>query len=285
MITRRHIRNPVMPIMLFVIILFTTPCFSIHSWRKEGFFTASFISAEKGTFAINNFLLANNSVITLAGKNKKYEFQCELRTDLSYSKFLDSIWFKNNDQMLLNLLLTETDKSKRTRWSANLTVRSQLTDTWTYRLNRNILTKTWRSGPMTPGTVNLSYGMNVKLSGSSSINAGLATIRLNSFNIDKNVTDSTDLRAGKVGVRSTYGCNLLFSINEKLFSFMSIENRSLLFIHSLSEKGITLDLHNRIWFRLYKNIRLKIDTGLQFDPATGKKVRMRHEWLIGWYLK
>jgi hypothetical protein len=284
-----HLRNLMLP--LFIVYAFiamgqdTSLTKSKNRFGQNGFYTLSFISSDtKKLNTLNQFFLSANCTFSYSRQTTGAETSIELKTDLSYTRFLDSAWIKNSDNVTFNFLVRQ-NKAQSIRTSFNCLLKTQLTDTWVYQRTNKGTTKLWKSGPLTPAVMNISYGMIVKLSERSYVNFGLASIKFNSWNVQQRPSDTAQFRAKNIGVNSEYGCTILVSADESLTKFVSLENRTTIFCNGIKKDGIGFDIQNRFWIRLYKNLRLKIENKLVLDTKTETGVQKRTEILLGLFFK
>lgn len=254
-------------------------------WKCTGFCTVSWSGWTDGQLKEQRFLsFVANQNVNYHKKKSKTEHQLEIRTDLSYTKWIDSTWIKNTDAGYLNYQCKKSE-GMYLRSSFTINLRSQFTDTWTYRTSGNKQVRSWKNGPMTPGTLIIAYGKTADISPTSSITLGLVGAEIKTYNIHMQKNDTAEVQWGKVGMQSLLGWNVGLSINEKLCTFVSLDNRSQFFLSKFKKTGMNADVQTRIWIDLYKNIRIKLENKLIFNPKDKIPFRQRNEVMIGLFLK
>ncbi len=248
----------------------------------EGFATASFIKTNNKRIQVLNsffFALSGNTVLSI-NKSKCDKF-LELRTDLGYTKFTDSIWIKNTDNLWL-LFSYRTVSEKKFRNSINASLRTQLTDTWLSIPNYTGKNeRQWRSGPLTPGTTILSYGLNYRFDERTDISVSYASLKIYSFIPKPESQTPVFIRAGKVSVNSEYGFNFQLRLEEPINHFISVENRTSFFATGLKKESMIFDFQNRIWVNIYRNIRVRIDSKFFYDALQATGIQSKYELLVG----
>lgn len=258
---------------------------NINKLQLSGFYTFSFdINKRNSLNEIKSWSFLLNQTINYRKEKNNKEFRLELRADLSYVKYIDSIWIKSNDAFLLNYSILKIS-NKKSKTTFNLNVRSSIADEWLYKKSGNNYLKTWRNGPMTPGCIILSYGKNINIRKKSNLLLGIGGLEIKTFNTGQPSNDSAFIKWGNVGIDLSYGLNLGITINEQFSKFIALENRSVFFLKKPEKPEWNMDLQSRLWISIYKSLRLKIENKIYFESKDPSSLKTRNEFLLGVFIK
>jgi hypothetical protein len=259
---------------------------------RDNFLRIDFLASS--SFFINtNWKEINNSCIFATGslniiirkrKNQWTRLE-ELRSELGYLKFIDSVWTKTTDNILVSGIWKKNGDAISHSFLINL--KTQITDTWENLVSYQGAKRKWKSGPMLPANLVLGYGFNLLFRSSSYINFTLATIRVNSRPIPAVITPETKfiLKSGKALFNSEYGFSLQSSIILCLSKNLYWENKSFFFGTGLEKRELFFDMQNSLSLKPVKFMKLRLDHRVVYDFIISHKLQYRTELLIGFSLE
>jgi hypothetical protein len=230
----------------------------------------------------NNSINFYSSAILEYRKNttKLYRLH-QLNTEISYSKYLDSIWVKEADYFYLNNIWTfNSTASIKNSFTFNL--KTQIADTWLYRTSRPSLKK-WTSGPLLPASVVAGYGLNIKWDNGSFINFSFAALKLNTHPHFE--TSNTEIKnsivTDKVIYSSTYGLQMQIYFTVQINKILYWEYRTLFFTSGIDKHDLNFDLQNTVSCSPVKFLKIKFDQKASYDIIASENIQLRFELLLG----
>ncbi len=236
----------------------------------------------------------NNSGLLLSGSFnlnsiKKTDYKNtirEIRTDLSYNHFIDSITIKSNDNIFLSSIWAFME-NPYLKNSFLINLKTQLTNTWEYLYINNSKSRKWKSGPMLPANFTAGYGINFLFWKTSYLNISFATLRINSFPKNDDVPKETNVFASTDHVlfNSEYGFNLQSCIKLPLLKKFLLENKTSFFGNGLDKKMLNLDMQNVFSYPISQEFKIRIENKVAYELRVSSKIQHRFEIIIGYSFK
>jgi hypothetical protein len=251
--------------------------------RINAFLATSFIINQNWEeLSRNSVLLAGNININYCKKSNGFMRVNELRSELAYLRFIDSLWIKNTDRIFLSSTWT-LGTLRSLKNSFFISLKTQLTDTWTE--NGTTHNRKWRSGPLQPAVLTPGYGVNWELWQRSFLTISFASMKITSVVAGKSPPPESKLvaRSGTMTIFSEYGLNLQSSIYKPLSKKLTWENYTTFFASGINKEVISLDMQNLLSYRPSKNFKLRIESRLLFDILQSPYLQSRTEILLGYY--
>ena len=210
----------------------------------------------------------------------------ELRSELSYVKFMDSIIDKSEDQAYITFIHS-FGKRKRFKNSVSLSLKTQFTDTWIEISGNGISDRVWRSGPLLPAILKMGYGFNYIFRNDSYINFSVLSWKLETR---PNLTSSfhpSDFRQinNKILYRSSYGMGFQTTLSGSLSKIASWEIAASFFTVAFDQKQTTFDATSMLSFKTGGSIRIRIMNRFAYDYITSEKIEMHSSFLLGYYIQ
>jgi hypothetical protein len=250
----------------------------------EGFAATTFFINDNWKGKTNsNLLIAAFVDITRKTNSGIFGRIIELRSDISYQKFIDSVWIKNNDSFFLSSIWTK-NFSKDFLESFLLNFKSQFTNTWEYPEFTSDKPK-WKSGPMLPFTFISGFGFNGRINQNSYINFSLISLKMVSIpKTETTIINSKTLyETGKVIINYEQGINLQSNYSANIFKNITVETKSSCFLNGTQPKDIKFDMQNLISLKLYSFLKIRFANYLSFDTNITSKIQTKYELLFGCY--
>lgn len=254
----------------------------IRSFKPDIFISCSFIKN-------SNWKESKNSVIVLSGNlylnytvtKEKTKRINELRAELQYQKFIDSIWIKSNDNLMMSSIWV-IENENEVKNSFNVSLKTQMTDTWDEQ-GAVINIRKWKSGPMLPSAFIAGYGLNKMYNNYSYINVSFAAIKINARpKTQQNISDKKIfIQNDKLFMTSEYGLNLQCFMKKKLFRNIKWENKTNFFATGLDKKVMTFEVVNTIYITPFRLIKVKAENKIGYDYFISDKLQVRYELLFG----
>lgn len=202
-----------------------------------------------------------------------------LLLDLSTDKFIDSLWHKRTDEITLEWLWQHKNRHIETSYMLN--VSSQLFPTYNYFDGE----KEKIANFLTPLSIEFGYGKNWVFWGSSNINLSFATFKFvnkpnyqNDFDIDKQLFK---LKNSKLDLQYGFSCQL--NIDKNLNTHILWRNTCRFFLNGVDQEHFKMDLFNSVQIEIIKNIKLSINTSLEYDYFVSEKLQFSQMVLFGYF--
>jgi hypothetical protein len=269
--------------------------FSFHSKAQTGTQTDSIdAKAAVSGFLATSFMLnknwneiSNSSILLSANfkyKNRSSETVktiTEVNAELSYIRFIDSIWVKNSDRFYFSNIWQLDHGSIRQTVSLNIT--TQMTDTWLETEEPRL----WKSGPLVPAMIIAGYGFIYKFSSVNYINLLFPAYKIGTIPVDGYFPDDMNFirRTRDYLLYHQYGMQIQMSIYQRFAHKFIFENSSNYYITRTLLKNFTVDIRNTLSFFPVKNFKLRIENKILFDKTISDSFQFKYEFLLGLNIK
>jgi len=229
-----------------------------------------------------NFSFAGSINYRHALVSGNWQHQHLFIADLSYLKFIDSIWIKNTDRLNMNLLWSEDGHKFRHSYAINFN--TQMLPSYTYRYDyetgQNHSEKI--SYVFCPATLDLGYGMVRNFWNASNLNLAFATLKLSSYPLINGETPEQQLAHGKnAWYKMEYGLALSTNIRKPIGERVEWWNDSKLFCNAINRDQVTFDFNNKIIVKLLRYLQLRFDTRMSYQPLINYKLQFSQEVTLG----
>jgi hypothetical protein len=208
----------------------------------------------------------------------------QFRGELGFLKFVDSIWYKNSDN--INIAAQWTNNSaKSITHSYSIILKSQFTDTWKYSTGMNgEISREWLGGILNPATLTIAYGLNYDFWKYCFFNLAPVAVKINTRPLgdDPLLPGEKELsRTKKSIIVREYGLTAQSSISKKIYENISWDSKTHIFSNGISKNRVTLDFQNRITFSFPKYIQFRADSHIVYDPVYSYRLQYKQEILFG----
>jgi hypothetical protein len=251
-----------------------------QAFSFSGNLSGSFISYnnwkgnEKNSFFFKTLLCGNyDSTAT------KWESHVHLSAELSYLKYIDSTWNKNSDYLDIGVEFLQR-RQKNITSTFNLAVYTQMISDYSfYYSDSGEYLRRWSGGFANPMSIDLVYGSAWRFWKTCRIDLGYVTLKSNVSPLAGAVTGTeTAWLISKSSRMSTqYGFCLQTHIRHNFNKRFRWENQSRIFVNAIAPDHISLDLKNRVGFRIIKYLELILDTKVRYLPAPPYQFQFRNE--------
>ena len=199
-----------------------------------------------------------------------------IHSELSYYYILDSLWFKNRDLFSISILGSEHTK-KYFEHSYSFTFRTPLLNDFKYTTtNLNETKKAKVSGFLNPATAQISYGFVFRILSQSYFNFSLATIKVDAIPKFNTNEAGSDVLVGR-DYKIMYGFSIDINYSSNSDKKMIWKNESHLFFNEFNHNGLCLTMNNKIEYRLLRNLVIRYDSGLRYEPLVYRGMRFIQE--------
>lgn len=233
----------------------------------------------------SNILFSNNIDFNYRITSKKFLQNYQFKSDLGYTKLLDSVWMKNIDYWKININWSEIQSRKLTH-SYSLLINSQFLPTYRYQyeISTDNYEKRKVASVFNPGRVTLAYGLNYQFWQGNYINFNFASISFYSkptYTGNYKPDDNSVGRTNNSYLYFDYGFNINAMIYYKINEVIQWENTSYYFMNGVNKNQIQFDIVNRVIFVLWKYVQFRVDTHLIYDPKYSYNIQNQNAFTIG----
>lgn len=203
------------------------------------------------------------------------------RGELSWLRINREAWVKSNDLLRLSFLWYK-NPAPGWRQAYAATLSTSFLSTW--KTSTEPGSVKWYGGFMNPFTLDASWDFTRPLFSNSRLLVSFATLSVSAIPPERytRMPAESVLSVKNTYIRSRYGCSVGLQADEKFCNkTITLDNQSMLVLNSVSRDGIRMDIQNRIAFRIYKFIQLRLDTRLVYDPLYSTQLQYRQEVLLG----
>jgi len=238
---------------------------------------------------LTNFLFLSNLEYFNRTIHSKYSSFIQIKSDVGYLKFTDSIWDKQTDSWKISWMLDEFSSQKITHsYSANIF--SQWLNSYRYsNMDNDVTKKKWKGGIFNPLMFTFAYNLTANFWQSSYALLGLASIRLNTkprYIGAIEPVQKPSVTLPHSWILFNYGLSgQLFIIQKKITDNIIWDNSSLIFVNGISKDQVYFDLQNRVAIICLKYLQFRIDTHIIYDPLTNYKLQFNQQFLFGIYFE
>ncbi|MFM9984780.1 MAG: hypothetical protein ACKVOK_06070 [Flavobacteriales bacterium] len=214
----------------------------------------------------------------------QWNHQHMILCDLSYLKFIDSLWIKNTDRLQVNLLWSEEGTRFRHSYTLNFSTQLLPSFQYSYDYERRINIKERTAWGFCPATLEAGYGMTRQFWETSNINLAFATVRMSALPRTaafESVRDEQLVRGNRAYFKMEYGLMLAANIQKKLNDRVVWMNTSRLFCNAFNRDQITIDVQNRITIQLWKFLQLRFETRVAYNPLVNYHFQFSQEVMLG----
>jgi len=249
-------------------------------WSFDGF--VSITSLTNVNWNKLDYTSVNMAMLVDLGNRKttkRTTRKLDLRAELAYQKFIDSVWIKTTDRIYLSSQWLIG--SRRIKFCVLINLKTQITDTWEADYG-NPEKLQWQGGPLLPANLNLGPGLSWKPTKSASLDFIPAGIQVRSmpapgFAIKRHrilIENSIAL------VQYRISTGLQWTIDQKINNRVRWKCKGDI-LSSLTDTEI--DVHQTLSIEPLNHFRISLDQKIIFDSVLSKRLQMRIEMRIGCY--
>jgi len=251
------------------LVTFSTSYTSNDNWQEETFNLINLATKLKYSYSK-----------TVGSWEKTYR----ISVNLSYIKYIDSLWYKNNDQTNISLIWAENKGEIKN--SVLLKLNTQLTPSYDYLLEEK-LTKDINANFLNPFSLEMGYGMNWDFWEESNLNIAFATIKIFSKpNYHGDIEIEQELIRSKNSILyMEYGFSSQLYISKPLSKSIEWENTCNVFFDELDKAHIFMDISNSIRIEVLSNLELSFNSFLEYDPDVSHKRQLSQIIMLGFFYK
>lgn len=192
----------------------------------------------------------------------EYLWSCNLRYDLGFTYFIDSLWMKNRDKIELNIIGQRTVSNKLKPSITMLFVSNIFSEKVKYLKSDGSVYKFQSGGLLNPGFIQLAYGFSYGIDSQNYLNCSIATIRMQWKKSDKendNIvpdTKQSNLKYG-LGIDANFKISLIKSVEySSSFHF---------FANSFERNSVRILSNNYLKISITNCLSVLIDSEFEYD--------------------
>lgn len=251
-----------------------------------------FFSAGKSTYkdwqkaGENNFALLFELEPYFKTNSKKLYQDQRLLIRYGVLKYKDLVRQKSDDELSFQSKWNR-HLSKRLDFQFLLKFQSQFNDTYKITERSGIDTNILHSGFMSPGYININFGIEYSRDKRSRYSVGLSGLKITTV---KN-QDLYEILEKKILYKVPkgkhelieYGFHINIEIKKDLAKNIDIEHKSRYFIHEDRFKNIDIESRTLISFKVSKHIKTMITHQLIYDDDVLDRVQVMQQLMLGYY--
>lgn len=206
------------------------------------------------------------------------------KTEIGYTKFIDSIWNKHADKLNSQLIWKQKKKRLDSSFSAALT--AQLLNSYLYdydpTTNKNRKQRT--GGFFNPASFETGFGFGITFWNTSIFNLSLASARILIDPNNEKTAASGKKYIGAVDkgvVLFDYGCSMQILALKELYKKVEINSSSKFFVNGFDKYRVQLDMVHKFNYSIWKWLQVRADIKIVYDPLFSTKLQYRNELLFG----
>lgn len=234
--------------------------------------------------SFSSFSTTVNSDFYLANTTNNSNMVFTVKSDLGFTKFIDSIWNKHADK-LYSQLIWKKNKSKIDQ-SYAIAITAQMFNSYSYQYDaiQKVTSKTLTGSFFNPANFDAGYGIGISFWKNSIFNLSVASARIR---IDPTINSSemsNSLLLGSVRrgiILFDYGFSLQLLVLKSWKEKFEINSSGKIFMEGFEFSHPHLDMSHKINYAIWKWLQLRADIRMVYDPSTSMKMQYRNELLFG----
>ncbi len=232
-------------------------------------------------FSLSSEIYTQHDVYRSSGKYHQHRFLA----DVGFLKYIDSTWSKRSDFVQLALLWGNQSDSWSSSYSILLETAMFSDLQLLYDEDKDELVLKKIGGFGQPSHLELGYGAIWVPWKRSSVQFAFATIRLeNSSKLDGDYSEAGIIYEMEDSFLSLeYGASMIVNINHKFNDRFHWYNNTRFFINGFNKDQLNLNFRNKITCKLWKNIHIKFDTRVRYNPRRSYRMGLSQELSLGYY--
>lgn len=217
----------------------------------------------------------------LQSATRRHQFK--VIADLSYLKFIDSVWVKGADRLQANFLWSRTERKWTHSYALVFWTQFLPNEATAFNSENSTMERHNVGGFCSPGGLELSYGATWYPWERSSIQFSFATAKITSA--PKATLQDTGkehfAQSDHTVFDMSYGGSLLVNIDKALTDRINWLNTSRFFCNGLDRDHVNFEVINRVAIKLWKCLQLRFDTRLGYDPVVHYDLKFSQEIMLG----
>jgi Protein of unknown function (DUF3078) len=258
--------------------------------RKARYFLTGSLSASYVTF--KNWEGENHTSLTFLSnvdyrhrltKGTGWTHEHQIKAELGFINYTDSIWVKSNDQFRIAMQWNEKPGKYLTH-SYSFLLQSQFLNSYRYTYSDDgVLQRQKKGWILAPGTMELAYGLNWRFWEQCRINTAFATLRIKAIPKEVEfIPVERMIETSRKIIKTEYGFSTQIYINKEFYDkHLLWDHQSRLFFNALDKKSIYVDFNNRFTLRFLKFMQFRIDSQIIYDPDFSTRPSFRQDFLLG----
>jgi len=234
--------------------------------------------------SFSSFSTTVNSDFYLATTTETANLVFTIKSDLGFTKFIDSTWSKHADKLYTQFIWKK--KKSKIDQSYATSVTAQLLNSYLYKYDaiQKKTSKTLTGSFFNPSNFDAGYGIGISFWKKSIFNLSVASARIK-IDPAENASEITPgLRLGSVKhgiILFDYGCSVQLLILKSWKEKFEINSSSKIFMEGFELSHLHLDMSHKINYSIWKWLQLRADIKMVYDPNTSMKMQYRNELLFG----
>jgi hypothetical protein len=232
----------------------------------------------------SSFSTTVNSDFYLATTTEMAGLVFTVKSDLGFTKFIDSIWNKHSDKLYAQLIWKK--KKYKIDQSYATSITAQLLNSYSYQYDPvlNTTSKTLSGTFFNPANFDVGYGIGISFWRNSIFNLSVASARIKIDPAENTSDIANSLRLGSVKhgtIFFDYGFSLQILVLKVWKEKFEVNSSSKFFIESFELSHLHMDMSHKINYSIWKWLQLRADIRMVYDPTTSMKMQYRNELLFG----
>jgi hypothetical protein len=244
--------------------------------------SASYVNYKNWKYSgINNFAFLVRSNINYDTLGNNWETHIRFNAELGYMKFVDSVWYKNNDFLDLNVEVVKTKTKKITNVFSFYCNSQFLSNYENFYDEHGEYAKRWSGGFGNPMVIDIAYGSELRFWKNCRMNLTFVTLRTTvSPAMEDQQNTYNDFIYKRSIITSEYGIGIQTFIRHKFGERIRWENYSRGFANAINRDRFNVDFRNRIILKVFKCLDLILDSRVRYTPIIPYKFQFRNELML-----
>lgn len=257
----------------------------VVSQKFTGSVASSFTNSQnwKGS-TFNSLSVALNIDFNRMTETKNSNILFVVKTELGFTKFIDSLWNKHADKLNCNFVWKH--KKRKIDHSCEASLTTQLLNSYLYTYDPLVKqTKSeWSGSLLNPATLDVGYGFAYSFWKNSMLNFSFATVRLKTEPIIKSLTLKDNKAIGRINrgqVFFDYGISAQALTDKDFTDNFSFHSTARFYMKGFNRESVEMDVSNKLNYKVWKWVQLRADIKMIYDPLISYKMQYRNELLFG----
>ncbi len=207
-----------------------------------------------------------------------------VRSELGFTKFIDSVWDKHADKLFCSYIWKR--KKKKVDHSASFSLTTQMLNSYLNSIDplTGVASSEWSGTFFNPAILDCSYGMAVSFWKNSMWNLSIATVRLKT---EPKTQNKGELSGNKVGTINRgwllldYGVSTQLITSHNLSRNINMNTTAKFFMKGWNRESVELDVNHKFNYVVWKWIQVRADFKIVYDPVVSLKMQYHNELLFG----
>ncbi len=234
--------------------------------------------------SFTSFSTTVNSDFYLATTTKSANSVFTIKSDLGFTKFIDSIWSKHADKLYAQLIWKKKNKKIDQSYASSIT--AQLLNSYLYQYDaiQKTTSKTLNGSFFNPAILDAGYGIGISFWNNSIFNLSVASAQVRIEPTSNTSEINSGLKLGAVNhglILFDYGCSVQLLVLKSWKDRIEINSSNKFFLEGFELSHLHVDMTHKINYAIWKWLQLRADIRLVYDPTTSMKMQYRNELMLG----